>query len=145
MEVCNLEECDFVETKFIEYEDYNDFIKDGTIYKSSDEKQKGVIIVYIKDDTHYYYDYLDLDINFEQLTYHLNNPKDNENLKWYKNIFWKLETFSCVLIPRCKYWFNSSFEKIKNVWDIIIEERKNGNYINRAPKKKEIKCLIQNI
>lgn len=145
MEVCDLDECDFVETKFIEYQDYNDFIKDGSINKSCDEKQKGVIIVYIKDNSHYYYDYLELDINDEMLNFHLNNLKDNENLKWYKNIFWKLETFSCVLIPRCKYWFNLSFAKIKNVWDIINEERNNGAYVQRAPKKKEIKCLIQNI
>jgi hypothetical protein len=29
MEVCNLNECDFLETKFIEYENYNDYINDN--------------------------------------------------------------------------------------------------------------------
>jgi len=30
MEVCDLNECDFVETKFIEYDSYNDYIEDGS-------------------------------------------------------------------------------------------------------------------
>jgi putative phage-type endonuclease len=43
MEVCNLDECDFVETKFIEYDGYQQFIED------TDDKEKGLIVVFIED------------------------------------------------------------------------------------------------
>ena len=30
MEVCDLNECDFLETKFVEYENYEDYLNDNT-------------------------------------------------------------------------------------------------------------------
>ena len=62
MEVCDLDDCDFLETKFIEYENYNDFLNDSiehyiyyenetkkekNIFKSLDGKTKGIIIYFI--------------------------------------------------------------------------------------------------
>ena len=38
METCDLNECDFLETKFIEYENEDDFIKDGSFTYSEDNK-----------------------------------------------------------------------------------------------------------
>jgi putative phage-type endonuclease len=68
MEVCNLNECDFLETRFKEYESYEDFINDTCIpdtdtcitdtCKTDDDKNflrtqkgdfKGMIICFIKD------------------------------------------------------------------------------------------------
>ena len=53
MSVCKLNECDFLETKFFEYDSYNDFIKD-----SSDDNQlyskngfrKGIFICFNEND-----------------------------------------------------------------------------------------------
>ena len=50
MEVCNLDECDFLETKFIEYEDYETFLMDGSFSKSNDQKTKGVIMCFMVDN-----------------------------------------------------------------------------------------------
>ena len=143
MEVCDIDECDFIETKFIEYESYEDFLIDGTIHKTVDNKYKGTIIVYIENNTNYYYEYLDLDIEPEKLEYKLNNIKNSETLVWCKNIFWKLDVYSCVLIPRCNRWFNDNIHQLQNVWNIIINERKTKEYTKRAPKSK--KCLINSI
>ena len=40
MEVCNLNECDFLETRFIEYDSKEDFEQDGTFTETKDNKLK---------------------------------------------------------------------------------------------------------
>ena len=46
MFVCHLNECDFFETKFVEYENEDEFLNDGTYLKTSDNKDKGVILYF---------------------------------------------------------------------------------------------------
>ena len=46
METCDLNECDFLETKFVEYESYNDFIQDGNFTHTNDGKSKGIMILF---------------------------------------------------------------------------------------------------
>ena len=48
MEVCMLNECDFLETRFTEYEGYSEFIEDGDFAMSEDGKLKGVVLYFIK-------------------------------------------------------------------------------------------------
>ena len=54
---------------------------------------------------------------------------------WIKNIYWKLEKISCVLILRNKEWFQNNISQLEKVWKIIKEERITG-YEHRAPNKK---------
>jgi len=76
MEVCDLNECDFVETKFIEYDSYNDYIEDGSGCFTHDEKYKGIIKVYINNNEQYVYDYMDIHCtNIEEWL-------DNKNRKY---------------------------------------------------------------
>jgi putative phage-type endonuclease len=148
MEVCNLDECDFVETKFVEYDSYNDFIQDGSGCFTQENNYKGIIKVYIKDNETYVYDYMDLNCNnFEKWL-----DEENMEYEWFKNVYWKLDVYSCVYVPRCKLWFEKTFEDIQNVWNIILKERISGDYVLRKPvkrKKKEIihlnACLIDNV
>jgi hypothetical protein len=46
MEVCNLDICDFLETKFIEYSDISCFEEDGDFFRSNNslEINKGIIL-----------------------------------------------------------------------------------------------------
>ena len=66
---------------------------------------------------------------------------------WLKNIYWRLEEYSCVLVLRNKKWFDSVVPKIKELWTIIEKERIDG-YDHRKPKKmikkKEIKEISTN-
>ena len=56
MEVCNLNECDFLETRFIEYENETEFLNDGTFRYTKDGKRKGIIMYFINDgQPHYEY------------------------------------------------------------------------------------------
>jgi hypothetical protein len=46
MEVCDLDECDFLETKFIEYANEDEFNKDGEFVESADGNIKGIIMYF---------------------------------------------------------------------------------------------------
>ena len=49
MEVCDLNECDFLETRFIEYDSYQEFCNDGDSYITSDGKLKGMILMFYEN------------------------------------------------------------------------------------------------
>ena len=134
MEVCNLDECDFVETKFKEYENYNEYINDTTSNK------KGIIIVYVNNG-HYVYYYMPFDIVYESdINEWLDNNMQNEG-EWIKNVYWSLEVYSCVLIKRDKEWFNYAVPILSDIWQTICVERL-GDFSNRAPKKRINKTNI---
>jgi hypothetical protein len=61
-----------------------------------------------------------------------------ENITWFKNIYWKMEEFSCIMVKRNKIWFENAIQKIKDVWEIIVKERENDckNIDNYKPKKR---------
>ena len=134
MGVCNLNDCDFLETKFHQYESKNDFYTDGTFNKSLDNKLKGIFIYFIKDGKPYY-EYPP-NINFTETEFTQWESEmmlKNKHLTWNKNMYWKLDVYSCVLVLRNKKWFESAAKKLGEVWDIIKKERVSG-YSHRAPK-----------
>jgi putative phage-type endonuclease len=161
MEVCDLDECDFLETKFVEYECANEFFKDlendaivniDTNSKSKSLHNKGVI-VYFHDTSNAkpYYVYKPLIINNmdeileweEKMVELYQSPQ--HNMTYIKSIYWKLEKLSCVLVLRNKSWFSNNIQTIENVWNIIEKERITG-YEHRAPNRKnKIKLEINDI
>ena len=54
MGVCQLNECDFLETRFYQYETKDEFYSDGDFNTSEDGKMKGIFIYFIKDGKPYY-------------------------------------------------------------------------------------------
>ena len=66
LESCDLEECDFLETIFKEYENEEAFLNDGNKFnKTKDDKLKGVIIRFF-DGNEPVYKYPPLNLNKEQ-------------------------------------------------------------------------------
>ena len=49
MEVCNLNECDFLETRFKEYESKEEFMADGEFHATASGKPKGVMMFFMKE------------------------------------------------------------------------------------------------
>ena len=152
MEVCDLDECDFVETKFVEYPDsqsfYNDTLIDESGNKkltiSADNKVKGVILYFHTKENKPFYSYKPLNITNED---DINLWEESEidkyeeepyNYTFFKFIYWKLEVFSCVLVLRNRDWFKNNIEQLGKVWKIIEEERITG-YEHRAPNRKQKK------
>jgi putative phage-type endonuclease len=160
MEVCDLDECDFLETKFIEYNDYNSYLEDtseelfededGNEFKniclSKEDNMKGQIIYFHTKDGKPFYVYKPLDIvhpsdiqEWEEKTigYYQEKPEFN-NFTYMKTIYWKLEEISCVLVCRNKQWFKDNIKELEELWKIIEKERITG-YGHRAPNKREPK------
>jgi hypothetical protein len=162
METCDLYKCDFVETRFKEYETKDEFELDAI------SEYKGLILYYIKyvDMTqenidintcnvpYYKYMPLNVELNERSITEWINKTNlemESDNYILYKTIYWKLDEISCVVIHRNKQWFKHAQPKIKELWDIIEKERIEG-YEHRAAKKrtvsidhtqKENKCLVK--
>ena len=62
----------------------------------------------------------------------------NISLEWFKNIYWKLDEFSCILVLRNKYWFKNAIPILQSIWNTIQIEKISG-FQHRAPKSREKK------
>lgn len=162
MEVCDLDECDFLETKFTEYPDYISYVDDtlddyyedddGIEFKnlclSKDNKMKGSIIYFHTKEGKPFYMYRPLDLihphDIEQwhenvVEYYQYNPEFNYT--YMKTIYWKLEHLSCVLVCRNRQWFKDNISSLEEIWSTIEKERVSG-YEHRAPNRKQKKETI---
>jgi hypothetical protein len=142
METCELEECDFMETRFKEYATPEDFY-----YSEFMHEYRGVILYFIEkpcpqnpcpsNNPHYVYMPLSYSLEKENVTEWI--AKTREELKsthtMYETLYWYLDEYSCVLIKRNRDWFNSVIGKIEHLWNIIQKEKVEG-YEHRMPKKK---------
>jgi putative phage-type endonuclease len=135
METCNLDECDFLETLFVEYENEEQFLEDGTFFTSNESEMKGVIMYFSNNEGNPYYIYKPIDMDKEEFTEWEEEKIDNLKMTWIKNIYWKLKKISCVLIQRNRKWFQDNIEQLRNIWNIIETERKTG-FEHRAPVKR---------
>lgn len=162
MKVCDLDECDFLETRFVEYADRNTFSEDtnedvyeddnGLEFKniclSKDNKKKGIILYFHTKEGKPHYVYKPLDIihpddilQWEEKTLDL-YQSDKFNYTYIKFIYWKLEEVSCVLVCRNRQWFEGAIQELKELWDIVVLERVSG-FEHRAPNRKTKKDITK--
>lgn len=156
MKVCDLDECDFLETRFTEYADqeaYNSDINPDEIYEnydgkrfvnaclSSDLKHKGIIIYFHTKEGKPYYLYKPLDMIEPSLILKWEEDmldfyqSDKYNYTYIKFIYWKLDQMSCVLVPRNRQWFEDNIWELEELWNTVLEERVSG-FEHRAPNRK---------
>ena len=142
MEVCDLDECDFLETKFMEYEKSSDFFENNIEISEENVHKKGVIIYFHNSEQgkpFYVYKPLIITQNDDILKWEEEvidlYQSPSHNLIYVKSIYWKLEILSCVLVLRNRNWFNNNIKAIEKVWHIIEQERITG-FEHRAPNKK---------
>ena len=131
MEVCDLDYCDFLETKFVEYENETD-------YKMDTESTKGVILYFTSIGSsipYYLYQPLDLNESESEAWIETNIENADNNMTWIKTIYWKLDTYSCILVERNRSWFEHNIGQLENVWNTIVKERVEGHE-HRLPQKK---------
>ena len=138
MEVCNLDECDFLETRFKEYENEKEFLEDGNYNFTEDGKHKGTLISFI-DNGMPNYKYPPFGISKEDYEkWESRIMCENEDKEFLARSYWKLDEISCVFVPRHRKWFEFGKDKIVECWNTILKERKEG-YDHRLPKKKNKK------
>jgi len=140
LEICNLDECDFLETKFVEYENEKEFMDDGTDFLMTKTGQmKGVIMYFSKNNGVPIYIYKPLHMTQSEFEIWETSKMDEYiDYVWIKNIYWKLECYSCVLVLRNNIWFKDNIKEMQKMWDIIVNERNTG-YEHRAATKKQKK------
>tara|TARA_A100001015_G_scaffold223809_1_gene252191 strand:- start:739 stop:2061 length:1323 start_codon:yes stop_codon:yes gene_type:complete len=166
LEVCNLDNCDFLETKFTEYQDFDEFINDQEKVLGLNKEKiinddinsllntKGMVVFHIKNSK-CIYDFMPLHItNIEDCDKWKNSimykyEEDNECM-WMSNIYWKLENISCVLVLRNKLWFKNAIIKLEEFWELLEKEKLNGTKIVKKIKKNKkekgkgkSQCFIQ--
>ena len=145
MEVWGLDECDFLETSFKEYENEDEFLKDSdtenTYSRTAEHKRKGIILMF-NDGKKPIYEYAPIDADKKTIDCFLEEKfTEYKNITWIKNIYWKLDTYSCVLVPRNKKWFKYAHPILQNTWDTILKERVSG-YSHRKPCKRSAKKIL---
>jgi putative phage-type endonuclease len=134
METCDLDECDFLETKFVRYDCESDYFEDST-------NEKCTILYFANGEGNPKYVYQPLEfLHREKKEVEKWNEKQIEEgitngLMWIANIYLKLEIMSCVLVTRNRRWFQDNVDDLERIWRIIEKERDTG-YEHRAPKKR---------
>lgn len=135
MHVTKLHICDFLETTFTEYETEEDYLKDGTFSVSTDNKHKGVIICF-NDGNGPIYKYSPLNISKTEFDiWYDNEMKENNNLSWIENAWWKVDVYSCVTVLYNKEWFDAAKPFFQKTWDTIAIEKEGGYEHRKATKR----------
>lgn len=153
METCNLDLCDFAETRFKEYEE-------AEFYQDLRET-KGVILYFVKKTArlfnnngtynsynvpHYVYMPLSVDLSKESVEKWTADKKEELKTEYtlYTVQYWYLDQFSCVLVQRNRDWFRLAVGKIEEAWRTVERERISG-WEHRLPKKKQNHSVSQPI
>lgn len=135
MEVCGLNECDFLETRFKEYDGFEAYLADGTYQTTADDKAKGVIM-YFSDHGNAVYEYSPWNATKDEHDkWERDMNQKHIGLTWISNSYWFLDEVSCVLVLRNKLWFSAAEPQLKELWKSVCTDRKNG-YDHRAPRRK---------
>jgi len=142
MEVWDLDECDFFETRFKEYSTEAEFNADGTFTETKDGKMKGIIIHFQGKEPIYKYAPIGLTKEEFDNWYDKEMEEKPTELNWIKNIYWYMDNYSCALVVRNKPWFNTVVPLFQGVWDTILKERVSG-YEHRKAKKREKKTVVK--
>ena len=148
LEVCDLEECDFLQVKIEEYSCIREYEKDvlfdnGIQHgKTSEGLPKGLVLEYTVDDvlTYKYSPWLS---SVDDILNWRNNMVQELGVSC-KEKWWKITRYECTLVRRDREWWNSVVPDIIGFWGDVVHYRKVGNEevqkrINgrkRGPRKK---------
>jgi hypothetical protein len=137
MEVCDVDRCDFVETRFLEYPSALSFFAD----RPSPETH-GIIHYLVARGSEGFYVYspffgLDLADENEVDAWTQHVMAEHPQCSLYTTFYWRLDCFSCVLVKRNRLWFAAAEPILVQLWETILHERQTG-YHHRAPTKRKI-------
>ena len=150
LECCDLEECDFLQVKLVEYfneQEYNEdlLIVDGSLKEgySSLGLPKGLLIAFVKDNLEgnptIHYEYSDFDLSYDELIKWSSNVIDSCDKSHDRVVkhWWNIERYECTLVGRDRKWWLETQPKIIDFWEDVEHYRKVG--IQEILDKKEAK------
>jgi hypothetical protein len=149
MEVCDLDICDFVESRMLEYANEEEFYGDET-----DRVYKGVVLRFMDasyQSIEHKYEYYPIGGNYGDCSLSIEQQKRaigewtkttqrrllEEGWRWADTNYWYLDEWSCVVIDRNRAWFQAVLPRILMAWNIIERERETGEYWKRVGTKKK--------
>jgi len=147
LETCDLEYCDFIETRIKEYETAEQY------YEDTEHAYKGVVLYFVRkmlvadavqkytvedgkyNDPHYVY--MPLDVPIEETAQWIADKRHElrDEYVLYKTNYWYLQEISCVIVQRNRDWFQAAVPSFISIWNTIERERVSG-YDHRATVKK---------
>lgn len=143
METCDLDYCDFVETRIKEFETAElAFLDDSHEYKGILLHFMRKLLVANANETyngspHYVYMPLSIPFTHESITQWIQSQRTElaEDFVLFDTKYWYCDEISCVVVPRNRQWFVEAVPKFIETWQIILRERIEG-YEHRGAKKK---------
>jgi hypothetical protein len=153
MEVCDLDECDFVETRFKGFAGKQEWLE-------SEVEYKGVICTFVPRikichtmatrqtplaaPPPSFNEYWIYDAQKDPEEWIQSKKDQHPDFVLSACDYWGLDQYSCVLIKRNREWFLAAVPKIEKLWKTILDERVTGCE-HRAPKKRVLKSATQEI
>jgi len=161
LESCDLEECDFLQVKFMEYlseEDYitdvyleNGIVKEGY---NNNNLPKGLLISFIQNNIegnptikYEYGDFYSSHENLKKWSDNILNQYKNGDFKYdiIKFHWWRIERYECTLVGRDREWWLSIQPKIIDFWEDVLHHRKIGiqDILDKREERKTKKIKIR--
>ena len=131
LEVCDLEECDFLQVKIEEYGSILEYEKDVLVEdgiqdgKTSDGLPKGLVLEYTIDDE-LKYKYSPWLASVDDILNWRNKVIRELDIPC-KEKWWKITRYECTLVRRDRDWWNSVVPDIIQFWADVVHYRKVGN------------------
>ena len=145
MEVCDLEVCDFVETRFKEFDSERAFYE-------SEHETKGVILQFMprtnvmtgETTGSPEYVYYPLLFNSDKQTideWIQEKQAERKDSVLYYTYYWWLDEYSECVVQRNRLWFEAAIPEIEDCWNTVVKERAEG-YGHRAPQSRKSMASI---
>jgi len=132
LDVCDLDECDYLEVKLAEYDDEAEFVADAFIAHGTDAmysangNEKGVLIEYVvgADRKYEYNDVVTTATVAQALEWRdaalASLPADAENV--YVT-YWRVETLGVIRVYRDREFLEAKYPEIEAVWEKVVAYR----------------------
>jgi putative phage-type endonuclease len=154
LEVCDLDQCDFLECKIVEYDENDEediemiYLTDnyeGDYTLHSNGMEKGIIAVYLDKNTdNKIYKYSELGIINDEYYNFIENQMDTEDLLLIGITYWYLDTISCQPINRDKEWFKRALPDLKKFWQEVEYYKNIGpEILKKEIEEEKLKRLLE--
>ena len=146
LEVCDLEECDFLQVKIEEYNSFREYVKDSpesnVLGETAEGLPKGLVLSFKiqeigKTEYSIHYEYSPWSIDNETLRLWKENTIKETLDKYLCDIdihcslleekYWSIKRYECTLVRRDKKWWFSVVPEIIKFWDEVTYYREFGN------------------
>jgi putative phage-type endonuclease len=142
-ECAGMEEIDFLECKFVEYESEQDAAADGSLYTSTNNEEKGVMQQF-HGQGGTYYEYMPRELSQEGCAAWLEaTATRNQDATWVTTRWWKLAEHSCVVVPRQREWFAAVLPLARTVWDEVLHAREFGGCDRYKPANRQRRAIAE--